>query len=357
MAPPANSISAQEEERLPVLPARVDGRKTKFFSASLGCLLLYGLLLSASTFKISSMSIPSYDPYFYSYLASGQDVTTFQRTPGLPPSFATIPEAKMLHSRGFFTVKPLFVALTRWAVPFAGILGAPFLVSAVAYFCLGWVVWLWLGAFGVPSRWRILTAPLLMFSYVFTIAARQGNPDMLCTFLLVTGAWLLFSTRVPHLGALVLLTSVFARTDCVVLGGLLFLLAVWRRRFSPIAFILWSGVMLLSEFWVASRGYPYRQFVSESLGTSYLYAITHEFVKSEVALYTPFVLLALVAVKLKFHADLVFVCLASWVIRYLLLPKLEVRYLLPQAAILGIVAAAAVFRPKVGTSLSAPSPD
>jgi hypothetical protein len=58
-------------------------------------------------------------------------------------------------------------------------------------------------------------------------------------------------------------------------------------------------------------------------------------------------LLALVAVKLEFYADLVFVCLASWVIRYLLLPKLEVRYLLPQAAILGIVAAGAAFRPKV----------
>jgi hypothetical protein len=314
---------------------------------SLGWVLLYGLFLTAATVKISSMSIPSYDPYFYSYLASGEDVATFKLTPGLPASWAAIPDEKIIHSRGFFTVKPLYVALTRAAVPLMGIFGAPFFVSTVAYFCLGWVVWLWLRAFGVPNPWRILAALLLMFSFVFTIAARQGNPDMLCTLLLVTGAWLLFSTRLPHLGALVLLTSVFARTDCLVLGGLLLLLAAWRRRISPRAFILWAGVMLLSEFWVASHGYPYRQFVSESLVTSYFYALTHGFAKSEVALYTPFVLLALVAVKLEFYTDLVFVCLASWVIRYLLLPKLEVRYLLPQAAILGIVAAGAAFRPKV----------
>ena len=144
-----------------------------------------------------------------------------------------------------------------------------------------------------------------------------------------------------------MLTSVFARTDCIVLGGLLLLLAAWRRRISPRALVLWAGVMLLSEFWVSSHGYPYRQFVSESLDTSYWYALTHDLAKSEVALYTPFILLALVAVKLEFHRDLVFVCLASWVIRYLLLPKLEVRYLLPQAAILGIVAAGAAFRARI----------
>lgn len=290
------------------------------------------------------MPIHSYDPYFYSYLASGEQPDTFKNTPGLPDDWRLMPDQAIARSRGFFTVKPLFVALTRAATPAVGILRAPFLVSTAAYFCLGWVLWFWLAGVNVRGAWRVLAASLLMFTSVVTDTARQGTPDMLCAALLVAGAWLLLSsTKLRHLGALLLLISIFGRTDSIVFGGALLLLAAWRRRISLVALASWSAALVLADAAVASRGYPYTEFVHATLRSTYLYGLTHNFARTELAIYVPFIFLGALALKAKFQPDLVLVCFGSWIIRYLLLPHLEVRYLLAQAIILGVVAAAMGF--------------
>lgn len=302
--------------------------------------LLYALLLSLATAKIATMPIHSYDPYFYSYLASGEQPDTFKNTPGLPEDWRLMPDPAIARSRGFFTVKPLFVGLTRVAAAAVGILSAPFLISTAAYFCLGWILWFWLGGLNVRGPWRVLAASLLMFPSVVTDTARQGTPDMLCTALLVAGAWLLLSsTRLRHLGILLLLISIFGRTDSIVFAGALLLLSAWRRRISLWALAVWSVALVLADAAVASRGYSYTEFVSATLRSSYLYGLAHNFARTELAIYVPFIFLGALALKAKFHQDLVFACFASWVVRYLLLPHLEVRYLLPQAMVLGVVAA------------------
>jgi hypothetical protein len=305
-------------------------------------ILIYAVLLLAATIKVSSMPIRSLDAYFYSYLASGQSISAFKHTPGLPHEWQAMSEDVVLSSRGFFTVKPLFIALTRGAIHLVGVLNAPFLISSIAYFFLGWVLWFWLRGYGVSAPWRLLAASLLMFSSVATDTARKGGPDMLCTLLLVGGACLLLSARFKHLGALVLLTAVFARTDSLVFAGLLLSAAAWRRQVSPLFFSVWSAAMLMSEFLVARQGYSYSRFVAATIPAGYLYGLVHDVAKTEVAIYAPFVLLAVIALKIGFQTDLVFVCLGSWVIRYLLLPHIEERYLLAQAMILGIVGAGAV---------------
>jgi hypothetical protein len=47
-----------------------------------------------------------------------------------------MPEEKIIHSRRFFTVKPLYVALTREAIPLAGTFGAPFFCLYCGVFLL-----------------------------------------------------------------------------------------------------------------------------------------------------------------------------------------------------------------------------
>lgn len=303
--------------------------------------VIYALFLVAATLKVYSMPVRSFDGYYYAYLASGENLDAFKRTPGLPHEWQIIPEDVVAYSRGFFVVKPLFVLLTKIAIRAAGVLNAPFLVSTVAYFGLGWVLWFWLGELGVSVLWRLPAASLLMFSSVATNTGRKGGPDMLCTLLFVAGAWLLLSSRYKPVGILVLLAAIFTRTDSLVFAGLLLLLAAWRRQISLRAFSLWSLAMLFSDFLVARRGYSYSKFLSTALQSSYFYGLTHNLAHSELAVYAPFVLLALIALKLRFQTDLVVACLAAWVVRYLLLPRLEERYLLPQAMILGILAAGA----------------
>ena len=206
-----------------------------------------------------------------------------------------------------------------------GILAAPFVVSTCAYFCLGWVVWGWLGDLGVQEHWRTISALLLMFSSIATDTAREGTPDMLCTVLLVGGAWLLLSSRLKYLGVFLLLVSIFGRTDSVVFAGMLLGLAAWRRRVSPVVFALCSLSMLVSETLVARRGYPYLQFVTATLGSSYMYALIHNLVRTELAIYSPFILMGIIALKARYQNGLVLVCLTSWIIRYILLPHFEVR--------------------------------
>lgn len=321
---------------------RLKRRQTR--SSRIG-LLIYAVLILGVTLKIHSMpNRLSYDPYFYSYLASGEDIRTFKLTPGLSPQWQTMPEDDVARSERFFTVKPLFIVLTRAASHAVGIVDSTFLVSTIAYFCLGWVVWLWLAELGVTGIWRLLAASALMASSVVTDTAREGTPDMLCTLLLTGGAWLLLSTRLKQAGPLLLLLAVFCRTDTLILAGLILLVATWRGRVSLPVFCGWSFVLLAGEMLVARRGYPYRQFMTATLETSYTNAFIHGLLKTEVAIYAPFVLLALIAIKMRFQRDLVFVCLGSWVIRYILWPHLEIRYLLPQAVLLGILSVAAVLR-------------
>ena len=304
--------------------------------------LAYLLLISLASAKIASMPIHSYDPYFYSYLASGTDLKTFQKIPELPIEWRLMPDQAIIRSRGFFTVKPLFVGMIRAAARMGvGVLQAPFVISMLAYFCLGLVLWLWLGDLSVPCGWRVVAACLVLFSSVATDTARQGTPDMLCTVLIVAGAWLLLTKQnLKHVGILLLLFSIPGRTDSIVFGGLLLVLAAWRRLISLSTLAWSSAAFVLTEALVARRGYSYHEFVSATLRSSYRYGLLHNFARTELAIYMPFIFLGVLAIKAKIQDDLVYCCFASWVIRYLLLPHLEIRYLLPQAMVLGVAASA-----------------
>ena len=180
-----------------------------------------------------------------------------------------------------------------------------------------------------------------MFSSVVTDAARRGTPDLLCTLLLVTGAWLVLSTKHYVSGAVVLVMSILARQDSMILAGLLLALAWWQQKTTLKVTVLFSVCMLACNVVVGRFGYPYRQLLAATLRTSYLNALTHNLVKTDLAIYGPFLLLAFVAIRFRYQTELLAVCAISLVVRYFLMPHWEVRYLLPQAVVVGVIAAAA----------------
>src|SRR5512142_2616445 len=98
---------------------------------------IYAVILVAVTAKIATMPQFSYDSYLYSYLAS-DDIRSFKATPGLPREYVEMADEKYSQPAPYYTVKVLFVFLTRIAARFVGVLRAPFVVSAGAYFILGW---------------------------------------------------------------------------------------------------------------------------------------------------------------------------------------------------------------------------
>jgi len=324
--------------------------------AEILALLIFAMFMLAATYKVTTTPNRTFDSYFYSYLVS-QDAPTFKAVPGLPDEYIKIPDAVYWPQEPIYTVKVLFVALVRLAAPIVGVLEAPPAISAAAYVLCGFVTWLWLRSLRVNDPWRTVAACLVMYSSVVMDAARMGTPDLLCTLLLVAAAWLLTATKQTYLGACLLILSVCTRTDCVVLGGLLLALAWWQKKTS-LGFTTAFAAAMLATYLAISQimGYPHGQLIALLLEntnrTSYADALLHNFLAPEVATFTPFVLLALIALRLRYQVELIAICAASLVLRYILFPALDVRYLVPQAVIFAVVAAASVSREQ---SVSAPS--
>ena len=214
---------------------------------------IFALLLAAATYKVFSMPNYSLDSYMYSYLVSG-DAPTFKVVPGLPPEYVAMTDEAYRQQAPYYTVKALYVALVGIAAPFVGVLRAPTATSAAAYLLCGWVVWFWLRSLGVKGTWRTITALLIMFSSVVTDTARMGTPDLLCSLLLVTGAWLLTATRQAYLGACSLVLAIYTRTDCLILAGLLLALACWQKTISLRFTAILAVAMLVSYFAVSRLG-------------------------------------------------------------------------------------------------------
>jgi hypothetical protein len=311
------------------------------FNLQVRAALIYAVLLIAATAKIASMPDYSFDSFQYSYLAS-PDAQTFKSTPGLPSPYLEMSDDTYLKQKPFYTTKLLFIGLVRLSAKVAGVLRAPMLVSLVAYFLLGSIVWLWLGSCNVGEPWRTVSGLLLMFSSVTTGSARMGTPDLLCTLLLVSGAWLLFESRYPVLGALPLLLSVLTRLDCAILAGTLFVLASWAKKFRFRTLIAFLIAVVAIYIPISRVGYSYPILLSWTIRTSYWRALLHNFVTTELAIYCPFLLLAVIAWHRNYRRPIILACAISLALRYAMMPHLEMRYLLPQALIAGILGVASV---------------
>jgi hypothetical protein len=304
-------------------------------------LLIYSALLLCATAKIASMPEHSFDGYLYSYLVS-HDLREFKSNASVPPEYVAMPDQSYAQQAPFYRVKVFFVLLVRGLARFTGVIRAPFVVSALAYFLTGMAVWFWLRAASVPEPWRSVAGLFLMFSSVTTDTARMGTPDMLCALLLVLGACLLLVTEHAVYGGVLLLLSIFTRTDCLIMASALIVLAFWQKRIG----IRFAGTFLAlfaSGYFAISRiGYSYSRLLAFTVRTGYVRGFLHGFAKTELAIYAPFALLALIALKRGYQRELIVLCAITLVIRYVVFPHLEIRYLLPQAMIVGILGAASV---------------
>lgn len=315
--------------------------------------IIYAVLLIAATYKIASMPDYSLDSYLYSYLVSN-DVQAFKSTPGLPAPYVHISDENYVQQRPFYSVKFLFVILASLTAKVAGVLRAPMVVSAVAYFLLGWVVWLWLGSANLKEPWRSVSGGLLMFSSVTTDTARMGTPDMLCTLLLVLGVWLLLETKYVVAGGMALSLSVLTRIDCAILAGVILMLGFWQKKVSPWLTATFVIVIVAIYLVNSSIGYSYPVLLAWTIRTSYFNALLHNLVKTELAIYCPFALLALIAVRKRYQRVLLAACGVSLVLRYVVMPHFEIRYLLPQAVIVGILGIASVLQETSSNEESSP---
>jgi len=117
-----------------------------------------------------------------------------------------------------FAIRPIFnefiYVLHYWLG--VGLLKAVVLIPVVSYWLMGWVVFFWACRY-VPTAWAALISSLTLLSPPLWDLARSTTPDALSSLVVLLAMLLLFEKKILLPGIILLMASVYVRTDNVVL--------------------------------------------------------------------------------------------------------------------------------------------
>jgi hypothetical protein len=263
----------------------------------------------------------------------------------------------------FYQIRPLFIrTLVVLHAMGIGYVAASRLISVAAFLGMGVLLFLWARR-SAGDLASTVCVSLLLFAPVIFTSVRTGSPDALSAFVVLLGTYLLFERKQTLLPALLLLGSLFIRTDNIILVVLLFgwqaSISITRRARS-----YWTAAALLAIVCVVSinhiehsYGWPMLMQNTEtpvvnpaeitpefSLHDYFAaWADTIDEARENSIMVFPFiaalVLLGRGEQKLK---ALVTVVLLSWIVRLILFPHIEDRYFISGSAIIGIAAISAL---------------
>ena len=128
-----------------------------------------------------------------------------------------------------FAIRPLYNQ-TLWLVGKSGLglVHASIFISIASYFLLGVLVMAWVSRYVNPPL-AFVMASLLMISPPLMELGRDMTSDALATMVAFLSLYLIFEKELLTSGLVVLLASIFFRTDNVVLAGPV-ILACWLER-------------------------------------------------------------------------------------------------------------------------------
>jgi len=286
--------------------------------------VFYFVLLAGLTHAAYIHPAPTFDRYIYAAMV-GQ-----QMSGPYPESFLS---EDLLHNPlhmaemfPFYSIKTLYIAAIR-------VLGIR-VVSPLALFLLGAVLLAWV-------RSPFLAGLLILFPSVYE-TSHEITPDMLSCLFLVTASWLIATNR-NFLGVIVLISSVWVRTDNVIFAGLALLWMTYEQRIKIRDFFVLSGVALGSAFVIHHFGYNWRltayyAFVQVNLtptSTPYYISIRQFLpavvggLKATLVSGSPWALLGFAAWKLNTkYKPLILVAGSNLIFHILLFPQWDVRYFL-----------------------------
>jgi hypothetical protein len=134
----------------------------------------------------------------------------------------------------FYSIRPLYIQLLAWIHR----LGATYfqatkLVSSIALGLLGFSIFLWmrerLGAGDAGWRAALISGLLLLTPPLF-LAGRTASPDAISGLFTVTAVYLLTQKHRIFPAAVLLLSSIFLRSDNVILVGMILCWYSWPLR-------------------------------------------------------------------------------------------------------------------------------
>ncbi len=237
----------------------------------------------------------------------------------------------------YFTIKPGYNAFV-WALYHLGanLVAATYLPSLFSYLTLGLLLFWWTQRTGPPMLAGLATV-VIMLAPPMVDLARYSSPDMLCALVSATGFLLIMSARTLP-GLMVLLTAVLIRPDALILLLLVTLVLTLSGQIkwsialaisllgATVVLFLFGGIDLFKEFLIPE---------GSSLGVAYgtgLRSVFHSYTYLAIGLgvITLYGRLRLVHYIIRDLGSLLLLsAMSSFLIRYLLHPVVEDRFLLP----------------------------
>jgi len=271
-----------------------------------------------------------------------------------------------------FAIRPLYNQ-TLWLISRTGfgLVRSAILISVISYFAIGVILFAWIKPYAGMAFGAAISF-LLMISPPLTEIGRDLTSDGLSTLVAFASLFLIFEKRRLVPGFVLLLASIFFRTDFVVLAAPVLLVCWWQKGLA----LLQTGVLLalalasvlaINHF-AGDYGIQmlyYRNFVSVPVapGEMTVHFSFHDYLsafRSGITLvvnsfFIPFLLLGIVGLVSSRLRALFGVTLAYVILHFLVLPNWQERWVAIFYLCCGICAALTVGS-RTASSTAAPEP-
>jgi hypothetical protein len=187
-----------------------------------------GFSYMGNAVAMSGASIKGIHDAVYSAAKAGIPGPIFSHLTGTDPG-EPVSESRSFHDRAMnpyhfaeflpcFAVRPLFnelVYLLRFKLG-VGLLRATVVIPVVSYWLMGWIALLWISRY-LALPWSAVIALLILLSNPVWELGRCTTPDALSSAVLLLAMYLVLEKQRHVAGVILLLASVFIRTDNFIL--------------------------------------------------------------------------------------------------------------------------------------------
>jgi hypothetical protein len=243
----------------------------------------------------------------------------------------------------FFAIRPLYNdTLYLVSKTGLGLVRASIVISVCSYFLLGGLLFVWVRAYSTPLR-AFALCTLGMLTPPLTALGRDTTSDALASLIAFSSLYLIFEKRHLGPGMVILLSSLFFRTDFVVLAGPV-ILVCWLQRQIPfwqatvLVLVAASSVLAINHFAgdYGIRMLYYRNFVGTPTAPAemmvrfsahdYLSAFRSGITKIADSFFLPFLLVGIIGLRSRAGRLLLGTTLAYVALHFLVLPNWQERW-------------------------------
>ncbi len=190
------------------------------------------------TYQIAKQKVPATE---YGYLIQ----SAYQERMAKDPSafYAQLP---------FYAVKPLYLAMIYMLYKAGiGLPVATLLPSILAYFCMGLLLFHWLGRY-LKLLLALISSLLIMYATFMILLARISTPDAVSSLWLLAAFYFILEKPSTAFMFLFFLLSVFTRLDnivtCFIILSFLFFVRKWKKQIFLRQYVLMMLALIISYF-------------------------------------------------------------------------------------------------------------